>query len=101
MKVVAALEAVRDITVASHLVGDMTGSTIDDPLSGCYKKLGCTISPLDKESADYKMILSYLEKTYEPVSHGDVVSASLHKSTITASNHGNSYADRLLIPQLR
>ncbi|CAA6660681.1 unnamed protein product [Spirodela intermedia] len=41
--VAAALEAVRDITVASHLVGDMTRSTIDDPLSDCYKKLGFSV----------------------------------------------------------
>uniref|UniRef100_A0A2N9ITZ2 Poly [ADP-ribose] polymerase n=1 Tax=Fagus sylvatica TaxID=28930 RepID=A0A2N9ITZ2_FAGSY len=68
----AALETVRDITVASHLIGDMSGSTIDDPLSDQYKKLGCSISPLDKNSDDYKMILSYLDKTYEPVKVGDI-----------------------------
>ncbi|KAK9999574.1 hypothetical protein SO802_019177 [Lithocarpus litseifolius] len=68
----AALETVRDITVASHLIEDMSGSTIDDPLSDRYKKLGCSISPLDKDSDDYKMILNYLQKTYEPVKVGDI-----------------------------
>ncbi|TKY67074.1 Poly of ADP-ribose polymerase 3 [Spatholobus suberectus] len=68
----AALEGVRDITLASHLIGDMTGSTIDDPLSETYKKLGCSISPLDKSSNDYEMIVKYLEKTYEPVKVGDI-----------------------------
>ncbi|XP_068309700.1 protein ADP-ribosyltransferase PARP3, partial [Pyrus communis] len=68
----AALETIRDITMASHLIGDMGESTLDDPLSERYNKLGCSISPLDKESDDYKMILKYLEKTYEPVKVGDV-----------------------------
>ncbi|XP_078435135.1 poly ADP-ribose polymerase 3 [Wolffia australiana] len=68
----AALEMVRDISTASRVIGDMTGSTLGDPLSHCYKKLGCNISPLDKDSPDYKMILNYLVKTYEPVSLGNV-----------------------------
>ena len=51
----------------------MTGSTIDDPLSETYKKLGCSISALDKSSDDYEMIVKYLEKTYEPVKVGDIV----------------------------
>lgn len=69
----APLESVRDITVASHLIGDLTGSTIDDPLSDRYNKLGCKVSPLDKDTDDYKMIVNYLEKTYEPVKVGDIV----------------------------
>ena len=60
--------------MASHLIGDMSGSTIDDPLSDRYEKLGCLISPVDKESDDYKMILNYLERTYEPCKVGDTVS---------------------------
>ncbi|XP_010686033.2 protein ADP-ribosyltransferase PARP3 [Beta vulgaris subsp. vulgaris] len=66
------LETVRDITVASHLIGDMSGSTLDDPLSDRYKKLGCKITPLDKESDDFKMIINYLEKTYEPIKVGEI-----------------------------
>ncbi|CAA2942905.1 poly [ADP-ribose] polymerase 3 [Olea europaea subsp. europaea] len=68
----AAFETVRDITVASHLIGDMSGSTIDDPLFDRYKKLGCSISPLEKDTNDYKMIANYLEKTYEPVKVGEI-----------------------------
>ncbi|XP_047322577.1 protein ADP-ribosyltransferase PARP3 [Impatiens glandulifera] len=68
----SALEMVRDITVASHLVGDMTGSTLDDPLFDRYKKLGCSITSLEKDSDDYKMIVKYLETTYEPFKVGDV-----------------------------
>ncbi|KAF8397835.1 hypothetical protein HHK36_016760 [Tetracentron sinense] len=63
---------VRDITVASHLIGDMTGSTLDDPLYYRYEKLGCSIRPVEKESDDYKMILNYLEKTYEPFNVGEI-----------------------------
>ena len=67
------MEGARDITLASHLIGDMTGSTIDDPLSETYKKLGCSITPLDKSSNDYQMIVKYLENTYEPVKVGEIV----------------------------
>lgn len=51
--------------MASHLIGDMSGPTIDDPLFDRYKKLGCSISPVEKKSDDYKMIVDYLERTYE------------------------------------
>lgn len=73
MQVVAAFETVRDITVASHLVGDMSGSTLDDPLSDRYNNLGCSISPVENDTDDYKMIVKYLEKTYEPIKVGDIV----------------------------
>lgn len=59
--------------MASRLVGDMFGSTLDDPLSDRYKKLGCSVSALEKDSDDYKMIVKYLETTYEPVRVGDIV----------------------------
>ncbi|XP_024985759.1 putative poly [ADP-ribose] polymerase 3 [Cynara cardunculus var. scolymus] len=66
------LETVRDINVASRIIEDMTGATIDDPLFDRYKRLGCSISPLEKESEDYKMILKYVDKTYEPVKVGEI-----------------------------
>lgn len=72
----AGLECIRDINVASRLVGDMSGATVDDPLSDRYGRLGCSVAPLDKESDDHKMILKYLETTYEPIKVGDVVSNS-------------------------
>nr|GMD20526.1 poly [ADP-ribose] polymerase 3 [Ipomoea batatas] len=65
-------ESVRDINVASRLIEDMSGSTLDDPLYDRYVKLGCSISALEKDSDDYKMILKYLEKTYDPVRVGDI-----------------------------
>ncbi|XP_034897178.1 protein ADP-ribosyltransferase PARP3 [Populus alba] len=68
----AAFETIRDINMASRLVGDMFGSTLDDPLSDRYKKLGCSVSVLEKDSDDYKMIVKYLETTYEPVRVGDI-----------------------------
>jgi poly [ADP-ribose] polymerase 2/3/4 len=65
---------VRDINDASRLIGDAFGSTLlDDPLSECYKKLGCSIGAVAEGSEDYKMVLKYLEKTYEPVKVEDVV----------------------------
>lgn len=75
------LEGVRDVTVASHLIGDMSGSTIDDPLSDRYKKLGGSVSLLEKDSGDYKMIVNYLEKTYEPVKVGDIVRTGIQLNT--------------------
>lgn len=60
--------------MASHIIGDVSGPTLDDPLSDRYQKLGCSISPLDKETDDYKMIQKYLDRTYEPVKVGDIVS---------------------------
>lgn len=64
----------RDINDASRLIGDAFGSTpLDDPLSECYKKLGCCISAVAEGSEDYKMVLKYLDKTYEHVKVEDVV----------------------------
>lgn len=77
----AVLEGVRDVTVASHLIGDMSGSTIDDPLSDRYGKLGGTVSLLEKDSDDYRMIVNYLEKTYEPVKVGDIVRTGIQLNT--------------------
>ncbi|EPS73841.1 hypothetical protein M569_00904, partial [Genlisea aurea] len=68
----SAFETIRDINVASRLIGDMSGSTLDDPLFECYKKLCCSLSPVEKESSDYGMIAKYLEKTYEPVKVGEI-----------------------------
>lgn len=73
MQVASGFETIRDINVASHLIGDVFGSTLDDPLSECYKKLGCSINSVPEDSEDYKMIVKYLEKTYEPVKVDDVV----------------------------
>ncbi|KAJ9177939.1 hypothetical protein P3X46_009865 [Hevea brasiliensis] len=70
--VAAAFETVRDINVALRLVEDMSGSTLDDPLSDRYNRLGCSISLLDEDSDNYKMIMKYLEKTYEPIKVGDI-----------------------------
>ena len=68
----------------------MGDDTLDDPLSDRYKRIGCSISPVPKDSDDYKMILNYVEKTYEPVKLADIVrrqpsgiaysSSSLHLS---------------------
>ncbi|KAI5019580.1 hypothetical protein ZWY2020_044468 [Hordeum vulgare] len=73
MQVASGFGAIRDINGASHLIGDAFASTLDDPLSECYKKLGCSINSVPEDSEDYKMIVKYLEKTYEPVKVDDVV----------------------------
>ncbi|KAJ4753316.1 Poly [ADP-ribose] polymerase [Rhynchospora pubera] len=70
--VAAGYETVKDINVASRVIGDLAGG-LDDPLSDCYAKIGCSICLLDKESEDYKMIVKYLKTTYEPYKVDDVV----------------------------
>lgn len=72
-KAASSYEAIRDINTASRLIGDMSGSTLDDPLFDRYVKLGCSVSPVEKETDDYKMIVKYLERTYEPVMVGETV----------------------------
>lgn len=69
---VSVFESVRDINVASRLIGDMSGSTLDDPLFDRYRRLGCYLSPLEKDSDDYKMIEKYLQTTYEPFQVGEI-----------------------------
>ncbi|KAM0939701.1 putative NAD(+) ADP-ribosyltransferase [Dioscorea sansibarensis] len=97
--VAAPLESVRDIVVASHLVGDMTGSTIDDPLFDRYKKLGCSVTPLDEDSDDYKMIVEYLEKTYEPIKVGDALyGASVENIFAVESSASPSYNEIKKMP---
>ncbi|KAF0934218.1 hypothetical protein E2562_023590 [Oryza meyeriana var. granulata] len=90
--VASGLETVRDINVASRLIGDVFSSALDDPLSQCYKKLGCSINRVAEDSEDYKMILKYLEKTYEPVKVDDVVyGASVERIYAVESSAFPSY----------
>lgn len=67
------LDSLRAISVASQLIGDLTGATLDDPVADRYMKLGCEITPLDHEGEDFKMIHNYLTKTFEPVKFMDGV----------------------------
>ncbi|KAK9726991.1 hypothetical protein RND81_05G250700 [Saponaria officinalis] len=95
----APLETVRDVTVASHLIGDMSGSTLEDPLSERYKKLGCKISRLEKDSNDYKMIVNYLEKTYEPIKVGEIsYDVSVDNIFSVDLSAGPSYEDIKKLP---
>ncbi|URE26762.1 PADR1 (NUC008) domain [Musa troglodytarum] len=97
--VAAGLECIRDINVASRLVGDMSGATVDDPLSDRYGRLGCSVAPLDKESDDHKMILKYLETTYEPIKLGDVTyGASVENIFAVESGAGPSYEEVKKLP---
>ncbi|GAB2242449.1 hypothetical protein Droror1_Dr00019224 [Drosera rotundifolia] len=95
----AAFEAVRDITAASHLIGDMTGSTLDDPLYDRYEKLGCSIKLVEKESEDYKMIQKYLETTYEPFKVGEIsYGATIENVFAVNSTAGPSYDELKKLP---
>lgn len=98
--VAATLESVRDVTVASHLIGDKANAaTLDDPLSDCYEKLNCSIAPLDKGSEDYEMIVKYLKKTYVPMKFCDVTyDVSVENIFMVESHAGPSYDDVKKLP---
>ncbi|KAJ7548963.1 hypothetical protein O6H91_07G034900 [Diphasiastrum complanatum] len=67
-----ALECVRDISIASQLIGNMTEETsLDDPFDDRYSKLNHKFRVIDKKSPDYDMVQNYLQKTYEPVQFED------------------------------
>ncbi|CAM0949267.1 unnamed protein product [Alopecurus aequalis] len=97
--VASGFETIRDINVASHLIGDISGSTLDDPLSECYKRLGCSINCVHEDSEDYKMILKYLERTYEPVKVDDVVyGVSVDRIYAVESSAFPSYSEMKKLP---
>lgn len=64
------LEALQDIEIASRLVGFDIDS--DESLDEKYKKLKCDISPLPRQSEDYRVIEKYLQSTHAPT-HKDWV----------------------------
>ncbi|KAL2610633.1 hypothetical protein R1flu_029206 [Riccia fluitans] len=67
----ATLETVRDISFASRLIGDISGGTLDDPISMCYQKMRCEMTALDREGEDFKMIEKYFTTTMDPLKEAD------------------------------
>ncbi|XP_042429440.1 protein ADP-ribosyltransferase PARP3-like [Zingiber officinale] len=98
--VAAGLERIRDVNVASRLVEDASGhATVIDPLSDRYRKLGCSITPVEREEEAYKMIVKYLETTYEPVKVGDMVyGVSVENIFSIQSSAGPSYEEIKRLP---
>ncbi|GMI92254.1 Poly(ADP-Ribose) Polymerase 3 [Hibiscus trionum] len=98
----ASFECVRDIVVASHVIGHMGDDTLDDPLSDRYQRIGCTISPVDNDSDDYKMILNYVEKTYEPVKVADIeYGISVENIFSVETKEGASFNEVKMLPNKR
>ena len=60
------LEALRDIELASKLIGSTGEDTDEDPLDVNYKKLKCDIVPLPHDSDDFQLVKKYLERTHAP-----------------------------------
>jgi poly [ADP-ribose] polymerase len=60
------LEALRDIELASKLIGSTGDDTDEDPLDVNYRKLKCDIIPLPHDSDEFKLIKKYLERTHAP-----------------------------------
>ncbi|KAL0435635.1 UNVERIFIED_CONTAM: Poly [ADP-ribose] polymerase 1 [Sesamum radiatum] len=58
------LEALQDIEIASRLVGFDADS--DESIDEKYSKLRCQISPLSRDSEDFKLIEKYLNTTHAP-----------------------------------
>ncbi|KAL3678725.1 hypothetical protein R1sor_021681 [Riccia sorocarpa] len=59
------LETLRDIEIASELIGSV-GDTDEDPIDVHYKKLRCGIDPIPHDSDDFKLVKRYLERTHAP-----------------------------------
>lgn len=60
------LEALRDIELASKLIGSTGGDADEDPLDINYKKLCCDIVPVPHDSDDFRLVKLYLERTHAP-----------------------------------
>ncbi|KZV34358.1 poly [Dorcoceras hygrometricum] len=58
------LEALQDIEIASRVVGFDTDS--NDSVDEKYRKLQCNISPLPRDSEDFRLIEKYLHTTHAP-----------------------------------
>lgn len=58
------LEALQDIEIASKLV-DFDSENVDS-LDDKYEKLYCDISPLSRDSEDYRLVEKYLMTTHAP-----------------------------------
>ncbi|KAL2609830.1 hypothetical protein R1flu_028403 [Riccia fluitans] len=59
------LETLRDIEIASELIGSV-GDSDEDPIDIHYKKLRCGIDPIPHDSDDFKLVKRYLERTHAP-----------------------------------
>ncbi|KAG6550433.1 hypothetical protein Mapa_008396 [Marchantia paleacea] len=59
------LETLRDIEIASQLIGSV-GDTEEDPIDVHYKKLRCGIDPIPHDSDDFRLVKRYLERTHAP-----------------------------------
>lgn len=59
------LETLRDIEIASQLIGSV-GDTDEDPIDVHYKKLRCGIDPIPHNSDDFRLVKRYLERTHAP-----------------------------------
>ncbi|KAL0419793.1 UNVERIFIED_CONTAM: Poly [ADP-ribose] polymerase 1 [Sesamum radiatum] len=64
LRQVKMLEALQDIEIASRLVGFDADS--DESIDEKYSKLQCQISPLSRDSEDFKLIEKYLNTTHAP-----------------------------------
>ncbi|KAK1300404.1 Poly [ADP-ribose] polymerase 3 [Acorus calamus] len=73
-----------------------TASLTQDPLFDRYKNLHCSITLVEQQSEDYKMILDYLNKTYEPVKLGDLFGRGsvCYDAAAEAARYGFTAVDR-------
>lgn len=61
------LEALRDIEIASRLIGDLSGQgEEEDPLDVHYRQLQCTVDPMPREHPNWGLVQDYLHKTHAP-----------------------------------
>lgn len=67
------LEALRDIELASKLIGSTGGDVDEDPLDINYKKLFCDIVPVPRDSDDFGLVKRYLDRTHAPTHKVSIV----------------------------
>lgn len=77
------LEALQDIEIASRLVGlDNDNDSLDEK----YGKLKCDISPITRDSEDFRLVEKYLQATHAPT-HKVALSALHFLSILLFSPH--------------
>jgi poly [ADP-ribose] polymerase len=64
LKKMELLDTLADLEIASKLLGVAGGQVTENPIDSAYNKLKCEMVPLDKSSAEYKLLCEYVANTH-------------------------------------
>eukprot|EP01101_Sappina_pedata_P011845 TRINITY_DN8029_c0_g1_i1.p1 TRINITY_DN8029_c0_g1~~TRINITY_DN8029_c0_g1_i1.p1 ORF type:complete len:676 (-),score=238.61 TRINITY_DN8029_c0_g1_i1:70-1926(-) len=59
------LAALTDIEIATNIIKESNSNSTENAVDVHYKKLKCEVTPLDKNSKEYKMIEKYVKNTHQ------------------------------------